>query len=56
MRKMKEAKKTMVYLDETVHRLVRYTALTRRISMAEFIRQAVDEKLKRHETRKAVRK
>ena len=52
MRKMKSAKKTMVYLEATAHTAIKNSGLP----MAEFIRQAVDEKLKRQQKRKVVRK
>jgi predicted HicB family RNase H-like nuclease len=39
--------KTMVYLDEDVHRRLRYLALDERISMAELIRRAVEQYLKK---------
>ena len=39
--------KTLIYLDETVHRRLKYLALDERLSMAEIIRRAVDEHLKR---------
>ena len=35
--------KTMIYLDESVHRRLKYMALDERVSMAELIRRAVDE-------------
>ena len=38
--------KTMIYLDETVHRELKHIAVDERVSMAELIRQAVDEFLK----------
>ncbi len=37
--------KTLIYLDETVHRRLKYLALDERLSMAEIIRRAVDEYL-----------
>jgi len=55
MRRMKEAKKTMIYLDETEHKAIKYLALTSGISMAEQIRRALAEFMKR-QPRKAVRK
>lgn len=40
-------KKTLIYLDEGVHRTLRYMALDEHTSMAELIRRAVDKFLKR---------
>ncbi len=34
--------KSMIYLDEKVHRRLKYMALDERLSMAEIIRRAVD--------------
>jgi len=39
--------KTMIYLDQEVHRRLRYMALDERTSMADLIRRAVDEFLKK---------
>jgi predicted transcriptional regulator len=48
---------TLVYLDEDVRVRLKYLALDQRVSMAELIRQAIDEFLKRQpRARKAVRK
>jgi hypothetical protein len=55
IKKMNKAKATMVYLDETVLDSIKRDALTSGISMAEWIRAAVDERLKR-KARKAVRR
>jgi len=38
--------KTMIYLDESVHRELRHIAVDERLSMAELIRRAVDDFLK----------
>ncbi len=40
--------KTLIYLDETVHRRLKYLALDERLSMAEIIRRAVDKYLSQH--------
>lgn len=40
--------KSMIYLDEKVHRRLKYMALDERLSMAELIRRAVDEYLVKH--------
>ena len=40
--------KTLIYLEEVVHRRLKYLALDDRLSMAEIIRRAVDEYLGRH--------
>ena len=39
--------KTMIYLDEKVHNRLKHIATDGRISMAELIRRAVDEYLKK---------
>ena len=52
---MKKAKKTMIYLDETEHKAIKYLALTSGISMAEQIRRALAEFMERH-PRKVVHK
>ncbi|MEE8113448.1 MAG: CopG family transcriptional regulator [Nitrososphaerales archaeon] len=39
--------KTMIYLDDKVHTRLKYLALDKRVSMAELIRRAVDEYLKK---------
>jgi len=39
--------KTMIYLDQQVHTRLKYLALDKRVSMAELIRRAVDEYLKK---------
>ena len=46
-RKGGEIMKTMIYLDEKVHTRLKYLALDQRVSMAELIRRAVDEYLKK---------
>ncbi len=40
--------KSMLYLEDAVHRRLKYLALDEGVSMAELIRRAVDEYLKRH--------
>jgi ribbon-helix-helix CopG family protein len=47
-------KKTMIYLEEGEHMRLKYLALDQGVSMAELIRRAVTEYLRRHR-RKAVR-
>ena len=44
--------KTMIYLDESVHRRLRYMALDERVSMAELIRRAVDQYMVKQSARK----
>ncbi len=39
--------KTMIYLDEKVHNRLKHIATDGRVSMAELIRRAVDEYLKK---------
>jgi len=39
--------KTMIYLDEKVHNRLKHIAADGRVSMAELIRRAVDEYLKK---------
>ena len=39
--------KTMIYLDEKVHSRLKHLATDGRVSMAELIRRAVDEYLKK---------
>lgn len=40
--------KTMIYLEENVHNQLKHRAVDERLSMAELIRRAVDEFLKRN--------
>jgi hypothetical protein len=40
--------KTMIYLEEDVHNLLKHLAVDERLSMAELIRRAVDEYLKKY--------
>jgi len=47
-RKGAKLMKTLIYLDERVHRRLKYLALDERLSMAEIIRRSVDEYLGRH--------
>jgi predicted transcriptional regulator len=52
----KARKTTLIYLDEDVRLRLKYLALDERVSMAELIRRAIDDYLKRHgKARKAVR-
>jgi len=44
--------KTMIYLDGAVHLRLKYMALDERTSMAEIIRQAVDDYLAKHPGRR----
>ncbi len=39
--------KTMIYLDEKIHNRLKHLATDGRVSMAELIRRAVDEYLKK---------
>jgi hypothetical protein len=48
-------KKTMIYLDQEEHTKLKYLALDEGVSMAELIRRAVTDYLKRH-PRKAVKR
>ena len=43
--------KTMIYLDETVHSRLRHISIDELVSMAELIRRAVDEYLKKYPKR-----
>ena len=40
--------KTMIYLEEDVHNRVKHLAVDERASMAELIRRAVDEYLRKY--------
>jgi len=40
--------KTMIYLEEDVHLRLKHLAVDERLSMAELIRRAVDEYLKKY--------
>lgn len=40
--------KTMIYLDEEAHARLKHLAVDERVSMAELIRRAVDEFLKKY--------
>jgi predicted transcriptional regulator len=40
--------KTMIYLDEEAHTRLKHLAVDERVSMAELIRRAVDEFLKKY--------
>jgi predicted HicB family RNase H-like nuclease len=55
LKKMENAKKTVIYLDEVVHKAVKHQALTSGISMAEYIRRALAQYSKR-QARKAVKR
>ena len=46
-KKMDKARATMIYLDQTMLDTVKRDALASGISMADWIRQAIDERLKR---------
>ena len=43
--------KTMIYLDDKVHNRLKHIAADGRVSMAELIRRAVDEYLKKIPTK-----
>jgi hypothetical protein len=47
-RKEGTPRKTMIYLGETVFERLRQLAFNERVSMAELIRRAVDEYLKKY--------
>lgn len=47
-RKGAKLMKTLIYLEGAVHRRLKYLALDERLSMAEIIRRAIDEYLRRH--------
>jgi len=49
-------KKTLIYLDQKVHTRLRYMALDERISMAELIRRAVDDYLKKYSKKGGTRR
>ena len=53
-RKGEGVMKTMIYLDGAVHMRLKYMALDERTSMAELIRQAVDEYLAKHPGRREI--
>jgi len=40
--------KTMIYLEEDIHDRLKHLAVDERLSMAELIRRAVDEYLKKY--------
>jgi hypothetical protein len=40
-------KRTMIYLDDDAHMKLKYLALEQRVTMAELIRRAVDQFLKK---------
>lgn len=48
-RKEEPIMKTMIYLTEAVHTRLKHVAVDEKTSMAELIRRAVDDYLKRHE-------
>lgn len=45
---MARLKKTMIYLGDGEHMRLKYLALDERVSMAELIRRAITDYLKRH--------
>jgi hypothetical protein len=45
-------KKTLIYIDEKVHRCLRYRALDEGVSMAELIRRAIAAYLKGRRTKR----
>jgi len=47
-RKGTKTLKTMIYLEENVHNRLKHLAVDERLSMAEVIRRAVDEYLKKY--------
>ena len=47
-RKGAKLMKSMLYLEDAVHRRLKYLALDENVSMAELIRRAVDEYLMLH--------
>jgi Ribbon-helix-helix protein, copG family len=44
--------RTTIYLDDETHTKIKYAALDEHISMADLIRRAVDEFLKKRKTRR----
>jgi len=42
-------KRTMIYLDDDAHLKLKYLALDQRVTMAELIRRAVDQFLRKQE-------
>jgi Ribbon-helix-helix protein, copG family len=55
LKKMEQARRTLIYLDQTVYDTVKWRAQAEGVSMADLIRRAVSEHLRRP-ARKAVRK
>ena len=45
LKKMENPKKTMIYLDESMHRAVKYQAQVAGMSMSDLIRQILAEHL-----------
>ena len=45
LKKMENPKKTMIYLDESMHQAVKYRAMTAGMSMSDLIRQIIAEHL-----------
>ena len=57
MKKMDNPKKTMIYLDESMHQAVKHRASIAGMSMSDLIRQIIAEYFKRKPLRrKAVRR
>jgi len=50
-RKEGTPRKTMIYLEDAVFERLRHLAFDERVSMAEIIRRAVDDYLKKHSTK-----
>ena len=51
-RKGVKTMKTMIYLEEEAHNRLKHIAVDERVSMAELIRRAVDDFLKKHRAHK----
>ncbi len=47
-RKGAKLMKTLIYIEETVHRRLKYLGLDENLSMSEIIRRSVDEYLTKH--------
>ena len=41
--------RTMIWLDESIHTRLKHLAVDQRVSLAELIRRAVSDLLKKHE-------
>ena len=53
LKKMDNPKKTMIYLDESMHQAVKYQASIARMSMADVIRRILEEHLPKAPVRRS---